>query len=147
MLVDKPLILRKLAKLEECHQQIREYSEITAEDYAEDWKTQRIVERTLQIMIELCLDIAGHIISDKKLRIPDNYADTFRCIGEAGLIEPGIVEIMVKMTQFRNVIVHQYERINSGIVVSILQKHLEDFLKFKNSVVALIENDKMGARF
>jgi len=140
-LVDKTLILRKLAKLEVCHQQIREYSEITVEVYEKDWKTQRIVERTLQIMIELCLDIAGHIISDKKLRIPDNYADTFRCIGEAGLIEPGLMETMVKITQFRNVIVHQYEQINSGIVVSILRKHLEDFMKLKNSVVSLIEKD------
>ena len=141
-MVDKNLILRKLATLEEYHQQIQEYSEITVEDYENDWKTQRIVERTLQIMIELCLDIAGHVISDEKLRIPENYADTFRCIGEAGLIDRDTMETMEKMTQFRNVIVHQYERIDSEIVVNILHKHLGDFLNFKNSVVSLIENDQ-----
>jgi uncharacterized protein YutE (UPF0331/DUF86 family) len=40
-----------------------------------DWKTRRIVERTLQIMIELCIDIAGHIISDRRLRVPVSYAN------------------------------------------------------------------------
>jgi len=67
-MVDKNLILRKLTELEEYLHQVSEYSTISVEEYTESWKTQRIVERTLQIMIELCIDIAGHIISDKKLR-------------------------------------------------------------------------------
>lgn len=61
-MVDKTLILRKLAELEEYLGQIREFSSVSAEAYSGDWKTRRIVERTLQIMIELCIDIAGHII-------------------------------------------------------------------------------------
>ena len=73
-MVDKTLILRKLAELEEYLGQIREFSSVSAEDYSGDWKTRRIVERTLQIMIELCIDIAGHIISDRRLRMPVSYA-------------------------------------------------------------------------
>jgi hypothetical protein len=46
-MVDKALLLRKLAELEEYLGQIREYSNIIVKEYSEDWKTQRIVERTL----------------------------------------------------------------------------------------------------
>ena len=77
-MVDKGLVLRKLAELEEYLGQIREYTNITIERYSSDWKIQRIIERTLQIMIETCADIAGHIISDRGYRIPKSYADTFR---------------------------------------------------------------------
>lgn len=64
-LVDKPLILRKLSELDEYLKQMREFSSVTLEEYSRDWKVQRIVERTLQMMTETCADIANHIISDR----------------------------------------------------------------------------------
>ncbi|MGB4270444.1 MAG: DUF86 domain-containing protein, partial [Spirochaetota bacterium] len=73
-LVNTPLILRKILDLENYYTQIQEYSAITLEEYTASWKTQRIVERTLQMMIETCTDIANHIISDKGLRPPDSYS-------------------------------------------------------------------------
>jgi uncharacterized protein YutE (UPF0331/DUF86 family) len=78
--VDKTLVLRKLAELQEYPEQIKEYGNVSAEQYAKEWRTQRIVERTLQIMIESCADIAGHIISDRGYRVPTSYADTFRVL-------------------------------------------------------------------
>ena len=81
-MVDKALVLRKLSELEEYLGQIRQYTNITIDQYSSDWKIQRIIERTLQIMIETCVDIAGHIISDREYRIPKSYADTFRVLHE-----------------------------------------------------------------
>jgi len=76
-MVDDTLILRKLSELDEYYKQIAEYKKITVAQYSGDWKVQRIIERTLQMMIETCVDVAGHIISDKGYRIPKSYSDTF----------------------------------------------------------------------
>ena len=46
-MVDEALLLRNLAELENCLGQIKEYDDIVVEQYVRDWKTQRIVERTL----------------------------------------------------------------------------------------------------
>jgi len=67
-MVDKTLILRKFVSFDEYFKQIEEYSNISINDYANNWKTQRLIDRTLQMMIETCLDAAGHIISDERLR-------------------------------------------------------------------------------
>lgn len=139
-MVDKPLILRKLSELEEYFGQIREFSSVSVEEYSADWKVQRIVERTLQIMIELCIDIAGHIISDRKLRVPVSYADTFTSLAEAGLLSPQLTELMEKMAKFRNIVVHQYERVDSEIGITILHRHLDDFLAFKDAVLQVIKD-------
>ena len=48
-MVDRTLILRKLSELEQYLVQISEFSNITAGGYLNDWKIQRIIERTLQI--------------------------------------------------------------------------------------------------
>ena len=54
-MVDEALILRKLAEMDEYYVQIKEYKNIEVADYEGDWKIQRIVERTLQMMIETCV--------------------------------------------------------------------------------------------
>ena len=134
-MVDKTLILRKLADLEAYLKQIGEYTGISVEAYANDWKVQRIVERTLQIMIETCLDIAGHIISDAGYRAPDSYADMFKILQENGILEKPLMSAMDKMAKFRNIVVHQYEKIDPAIVTTILNKHLDDFSRFSSSII------------
>lgn len=89
-MVDKTLVMRKLSELEEYLNQIREFSSITLGEYTDNWKTQRIIERTLQLMIELCTDIAGHLISSERLRVPTSYADTFKVLLEGNLIDPSL---------------------------------------------------------
>ena len=138
-MVDRDLILRKLADLELYVSQISEYRDITVEQYRRDWKTQRIVERTLQMAIETCADIANHVIADRGLRVPATYAEAFEVLAEAGLLDAGLREAMIRMSQFRNVIVHQYAEINPAIVVRILRDHLQDFSRLRASVLTWIQ--------
>lgn len=134
-MVDKLLTGRKLAQLDTYLQQIKEFSRISAAAYKNDWKTQRIVERTLQMLIETCIDIANHIISDAAMRTPTGYADTFAVLMENRIIGKNLFKTMEKITKFRNVVVHQYEKIDPAIVVSILHKNLSDFEKYKKAIV------------
>jgi len=136
--VDKTLVLRKLAEIEEYLEQIQEYADVSAEQYSREWRTQRIIERTLQMMIETCADIAGHIISDRGYRVPTSYADTFRVLYEKDILTKDLFDTMEKISKFRNIIVHQYDRIAPEIVVTILKKDLNDFLIFKGVIVKLL---------
>ncbi len=138
-MVDKTLILRKLSELEQYRFQIDEFAGITIQDYSEDWKTQRIVERTLQMLIETCLDIAGHIISDEKYRVPDSYADAFKVLYENGIVENELLDTLVKIAKFRNIVAHHYDKIDPAIVITILNKNIDDFNKFKDATVRYIK--------
>jgi uncharacterized protein YutE (UPF0331/DUF86 family) len=138
-MVDKILILRKLADLQEYIGQVREYSNIKVAEYSKDWKTQRIVERTLQMMIETCADLASHIISDSGFRVPQTYADTFKVLYENKIISKGLFSKLEKMAKFRNIIVHQYDKIDEAIIVGILKKDLNDFVKYKDSVINVLK--------
>ena len=137
-MVDKTLVLRKLADLDEYGTQIGEYAQIKTSEYESNWKVQRIIERTLQMMIETCLDIAGHIIADEEFRAPDSYADMFRILQEKGILKNTQFQALEKMAKFRNVIVHQYEEIDPEIVVSILNNNLWDFQEFRDAITAYL---------
>jgi len=137
--VDKALIFRKISELETYIEQIREYSDVTAEVYRQDWKVQRVIERTLQMMIETCADIANHIVSDRGMRSPSSYADTFKVLLENNIINEELYGTMEKMAKFRNVVVHQYEQVDAEIVVIILKKHLEDFGLYKDALLSYLK--------
>ena len=138
-MVDKTLMLRKMAELEEYLGQIKEYASITVHTYSKDWKAQRIVERTLQMMIEICADVAGHIISDRGYRVPATYADTFRVLYENGMLNKGLFETMEKIAKFRNIIVHHYDKVDAEIVLGILKKDLKDFSAYKDAIINTIK--------
>lgn len=138
-MVDKTLVMRKLSELEEYLNQVREFSSITLQEYTDNWKTQRIIERTLQLMIELCTDIAGHLISSERLRVPTSYADTFKVLLEGTLIDSSLYQVMERMAKFRNIVVHHYDKIDESIVVTILRDHLDDFLLFRDAILKILK--------
>jgi len=133
--VDRDLVLRKLSDLARYIDQVSEYRHISAEEYREDWKSQRIIERTLQVAIEACVDVASHVIADRGLPVPATYAEVFDVLGQAGLIDPELRVAMVRMARFRNIIVHEYTRIDPDIVVDILRNHLDDLTRFRTAAL------------
>ncbi len=137
-MVDKALILRKLSELDEYSKQIGEFAATTAEEYCGNRKIQRIVERTLQMMIESCADVANHIISSKEYRVPKSYVDIFKILHENDIIDSKIFDKMANMVKFRNIVVHDYDKIDVAIVINILKKHLNDFKTFKNCVLQVL---------
>jgi uncharacterized protein YutE (UPF0331/DUF86 family) len=139
-LVDKELILKKLSEIEEHLQELEEFKDISIDDYRKDWKIQRIVERTLQILIEICIDVANHIISDEKWRVPSSYSETFKILYENRVIDDELFKNLEKMAKFRNIIVHNYDKISPEVMVNILKKDLIDFLRFKDSIITWIHN-------
>jgi uncharacterized protein YutE (UPF0331/DUF86 family) len=145
-MVDEALILRKLSELDEYYRQIKEYEKITVDRYSGDWKIQRIIERTLQMMIETCVDVAGHIIADRQFRIPKSYADTFKVLHEEKILDSKLSDALAKMAKFRNIVVHHYDKVDTEIVVNILKNNLKDFIKYRDAIIRLIEADKTGNR-
>ena len=141
-MVDETLILRKLSELDRYYKQITEYEKITVAQYSADWKIPRIIERTLQMMIETCMDIAGHIISDRGCRIPKSYSDTFKVLHEENIVDAKLYGSLEKMAKFRNIVVHHYDKVDAEIVIGILKKNLKDFTAYKDAIINFLKSQK-----
>ena len=136
--VDRDLLLRKIANLEGYLAQLQAYRDVELTAYANDWKTQRIVERTLHLVIETCMDIADHIVADRRLRVPETGAETFAVLAEAGLLPAELGTSLGKMVGFRNILVHDYTRLDPAIVLRVLQKDLTDIDRFREAVLQVL---------
>ena len=129
------LIERILAELKTNLKDLRS-SKILPGMYIEGIKeARRYVERTLHIMIEGCIDVAQHIISDEQLREPTSYRDTFAVLAENGILLSKDLPNFEKIASFRNLLLHYYERVDDAVVYGVFRDNLGDFEIFINRIV------------
>jgi len=138
-MLNHEVIESKLRFLREYLNDLKEYESISLNDYQTNKKDQRFVERTLHLACECCLDIAAHIISRKGFREPKDNKDFFGVLFENNIISVPVREAMVKMAKFRNIVVHDYARIEPGIIIGILKKDIGDFKQFAREVINYID--------
>ena len=137
-MVDRDLVLRKLSDIETYLDQLAAYRDIDLATYRGDWKTQRIVERTLHLSIEPCMDVADHLVADRRLRVPETGAETFEVLGEAKILPSDLTEVLARMVGFRNILVHDYARLDPVIVLRILVKDRQDLERFRDVIRQLV---------
>ncbi len=109
--------------------------------YRDNKMLRRAVERTLQIAIEMCLDIGRRLIALEGFRYPEDNQDVFRVLAEERVVSTDLLPTLREMARFRNLIVHDYARIDDARVYGILKKRLGDFDAFAEAVRVYLEEE------
>ncbi len=104
------------------------------ESYVKDVRLRRAVERSLQVAVEACLDIARRIIAVEGFRYPENNQDAFRVLIEEKIVPTQLLDTLQEMARFRNLIVHDYAKIDDARVYGILKQRLGDFDAFARAI-------------
>lgn len=127
-------ILGKLNLLDEVQDELRTLGPVTVAQLEADWRTRRAIERDLQVLVEIVVDMCQRLIAlaDQSPAATDGEAIR-RCV-QLGVMESE--EPYLKMVQFRNFIVHRYERIDPGILADVVNRRLGDFDLFRKQVMA-----------
>ncbi len=134
-MVDKPLILRKIDRIQTYLKQIRQKKDQGIEAFQKDKDLQGIVLFNLIQSIQSCIDIGSHIISDSGWEMPGSQADIFESLAQKKIITKPLAAKMIKMTGFRNRIVHEYEKIDLKIVYEVWRRNIGDIERFSKAVV------------
>jgi len=131
------VVLQKLQTLDETLLELRSLGQIDAIQLNNDWRTRRAVERELQILVEIVIDVCQRLISLAGQSPAATGTDAVeRCIQLGALSR---YEAYRQMVQFRNFIIHRYERVDVTILVDIVNHRLTDFERFRNEVLAYVQ--------
>mgnify|MGYP005837705251 CR=1 FL=1 len=110
------------------------------QQYIEDIRLKKAVERSLQVAIEACLDIGRHIIAEEGFRYPEDNKDVFQILAEEGIVPRTLLPALLDMVRFRNLMVHDYARIDDAKVYAILKRNLGDFDAYARAIVSYLES-------
>jgi uncharacterized protein YutE (UPF0331/DUF86 family) len=84
------------------------------------------------------LGLCCHIAARHLKKVPQEYAECFGILADAGIISTDLSENLQKMARFRNLLVHMYWKVEYGTLYELIQGDLEDFRRFSKSIVALL---------
>ena len=138
-MVDKDLLLAKASSVRRHLKRIKEKSKIDLKTFLSDLDRQEIVMFNLQMAIQNCVDIAAHIISEEGFGIPDSISEMFYLLEENRYLDNQLTEKMVKAAGFRNLIVHEYAKIEVKQVFDIAQKDIIDLNEYLKSIIKKLD--------
>ena len=105
----------------------------TFEEYCTDLKSKAACERYFEKIIEAVVDLSFMIIKDNRLKTPEDEKQSFVILEKSMVISPVLSEKLQKAKGMRNILAHEYGRIDDSIVFEAihekLRKDIEEFLK------------------
>ena len=88
----------------------------------------------MHLAIQNCMDIAAHMISEEGLGVPGSAAEMFYLLQENGFLPAELTGKMVKAVGFRNLLVHEYEKIDLQRLHQAAEKNVDDLKEFLSVV-------------
>ena len=136
--MDRHVIEDKLERLRRCVQRVEQKRPSTPEALATDYDLQDILSVNLERAIQLCVDIAAHIIADREVSAPTTMAAAFEALHTLHILSSDLANSMKKAVGFRNIVVHNYQEIDWKIVFNICHHKLDDFRAFAQAIMFLL---------
>lgn len=113
---------------------LENYKKYSRKEIEDDLTIKGAIERYLYLACQSVVDLGEAIISFKDFRKPTTMSENFYILAEEKVISTELTEKMVKLVGFRNVVAHDYEKINYDIVYDILQNRTKDIEEFVSAV-------------
>jgi uncharacterized protein YutE (UPF0331/DUF86 family) len=122
-------IFRKLSFMQRCIDYLKSIDPEST-NLESNYEKRSAVERNFQLTIECAIDIGEIIIVNEGFERPEDYRSVFQILGRHEIIPKELAEKFVSVAEFRNILVHIYEEVDTNILRKLLTEDLKDFDTF-----------------
>ena len=129
------VLLNKAATIERCVARAREEYAAAGAAFLTDFTRQDAAILNVQRACEAALDMGHHLIRRERLGLPQSARDVFDLLAAAHWIEATLADALKKMVGFRNIAVHDDQRLVVPIAINVITRHLDEFLQFSAAVL------------
>lgn len=119
------VILNKAQIIERCLRRVNEEyadSPITLQNITK----QDSIILNLQRACEAAMDMAMHMVAERRLGLPQSSREAFVLLSQNGILTPELSHRLQAMVGFRNIAVHDYQSVNLVILQSIIENNMSD---------------------
>lgn len=137
-MLDPDLVRSRCQEITDSVERIRRIKGLSIEIFLEDQDQKDIACYRLQVAIEAALGLCYHIAAKQLRQVPEEYAQCFVLLEQAGIITPELSSNLQQMARFRNLLVHMYWKIDYSAVYKIIENNIDDLEDFCRQVVTMI---------
>ena len=131
------VLLNKAAAIERALRRVREEHAGDDARLLHDQTRQDAIVLNLQRACESSIDAAMHLVRIERLGVPQESREAFDLLERAGRLETVLADRLKRMVGFRNIAVHDYQRLDIEVVRSIVHERLDDLATFARLLVTL----------
>ena len=124
------VLVNKAAAIERAVRRVREEHAGDDTNLLTNQTKQDAIILNLQRAYESSIDAAMHLVRVHRLGVPQQTREAFDLLEAAHMLDVVLADRLRKMVGFRNVAIHDYQKLNLEIVRRIVVDHLDDFLTF-----------------
>jgi uncharacterized protein YutE (UPF0331/DUF86 family) len=111
----------------------------TKKDFVSDFHLFGNTERYLHLTVQIIIDICHLTIIDLGIERPaDNY-EAISILFNEKIFSENLADSLTKMVGLRNILVHEYGKIDREKVYEILTEELKDLEEFKKQIVQFLK--------
>jgi len=132
------LVRARCTEIEESVSRLERLRDLPRERFLADQDTLDIACYRLLVAMEAALAVCYHIAATRLRRVPEEYAECFGMLRDAGILPDELTGRLQQMARFRNLLVHMYWKIDYGQVFDVLQQNLGDLRAFSGAVLHLL---------
>lgn len=129
------VLINKAATIERCVARAREEYASDPSTFVQNHTRQDAAILNIQRACEAALDMGYHLIRRESLGVPQSARDVFTLLARAGWIDAALADALKRMVGFRNIAVHDYQTLQLPITVSIITRHLDEFLQYSRAML------------
>lgn len=129
------VLTNKVAAIEHSIQRIEKEYAGDERNLYENITRQDSIVLNLQRACQSAIDLAMHIVQIHGLGVPQESRDAFAFLVDAELLDKELGDRMMRMVGFRNIAIHEYQRLNLDVVKAIVDHRLDDFRNFASVVL------------
>ncbi|HEY76416.1 MAG TPA: DUF86 domain-containing protein [Thermoflexia bacterium] len=121
--MNRDLIASRFQDIRQSLERLERIRSLPKEAFLADQDVLDLACYRLLVAIEAAIQICFHVSAQRLHRVPEEYAECFAILGEAGVISLALSERLQRMARFRNMLVHRYWTVDYERVYEILEDH------------------------
>ncbi|MFQ5611926.1 MAG: DUF86 domain-containing protein [Anaerolineae bacterium] len=134
-MVDRDTVEARLAAIREYVVELEHFRQLTFEEFSSGSEYYWAVEHGLQLAAQAAMDVAVHILAADFNHRFENYKEAFEKLGEENVLPRDFAMRFALLAGFRNILVHDYLKVDLKLVYGFLQNNLDDLRAFTAYIV------------
>jgi uncharacterized protein YutE (UPF0331/DUF86 family) len=130
--------------MEEALANLGRYRNLSFEEFRKDLSFVWIAEKGLEILIQNLLDIGAHVLASEIKNDWDDYGEIILKLGQHGIIPVDFSERIQGMAGLRNILIHEYLRVDAKKLYDHMKNRLGDFTEFMSYIQKSLQGKTHG---
>jgi uncharacterized protein YutE (UPF0331/DUF86 family) len=138
--IEPEIILAKLDFMTDYLDNLSAFESITLEEYLSDRGKQLIIERLLQLIIQVAIDVNRYFLKRLEVQQPNSNFDVFIEVSNCGIITADLAEVLSQSGVLRNRLVHLYDAIDPVKVHQAIDLALHNYPIYQRQVTSYLDS-------